>query len=93
MIETVTSPIKEAEKEVKLKQEVHEDPNIGGAVAFMTYLSYAILIVIVHVRDFFGACTGMSRYHDGKPKPGYGVLFKSWESFFTRRLYHRIQDC
>jgi hypothetical protein len=26
-------------------------------------------------------------------KPGYGVLFKSWESFYTRRLYHRIQDC
>ena len=34
-----------------------------------------------------------SRYRDKSLKPGYGVLFKSWESFFTRRLFHRVQDC
>jgi serine palmitoyltransferase len=28
-----------------------------------------------------------------KQKKGYAELFKSWESFYTRRLYHRIQDC
>jgi hypothetical protein len=24
---------------------------------------------------------------------GYSPLLKSWENFYTRRLYHRIQDC
>ena len=28
-----------------------------------------------------------------RPPKGFAVLLKAWESFFTRRLYHRIQDC
>lgn len=36
---------------------------------------------------------GQSRYKDNTRKNGYALLFKSWESFYTRRLYHRIQDC
>lgn len=35
----------------------------------------------------------MTRYKDKTKKKGYGILFSSWESFYTRRLYHRIQDC
>lgn len=27
-----------------------------------------------------------------KPPKGYAPLLKSWENFYTRRLYHRIQD-
>lgn len=46
-----------------------------------------------HIRDFFGKLTGISRYADSTQKPGYSSLFNSWDSFFTRRLYHRIQDC
>lgn len=37
--------------------------------------------------------TGFTRYSSNKPRKGYSILFKSWESFYTRRLYHRIQDC
>jgi serine palmitoyltransferase len=48
---------------------------------------------IGHLRDFFAAVTRRSRYFGKGTKPGYSVLLKSWESFFTRRLYHRIQDC
>lgn len=40
-----------------------------------------------------GAITGLTRYPSSKPVKGYAVLLKSWESFYTRRLYHRIQDC
>ena len=36
---------------------------------------------------------GNSRYKIKIPKKGFANLFKSWESFFTRRLYHRLQDC
>ena len=71
----------------------HIDPEIGVTAAVLVYYSYAILIMFGHIRDFFGALTGQSRYAENTPKTGYSLLLKSWESFFTRRLYHRIQDC
>ena len=71
----------------------HVDPEIGVTAAILVYYSYAILIMFGHIRDFFGGLTGKSRYAENTPKKGYSVLLKSWESFFTRRLYHRIQDC
>jgi serine palmitoyltransferase len=49
---------------------------------------------IGHFRDFIGNLFGGSRYFTkNNTKKGYAVLLRSWESFFTRRLYHRIQDC
>ena len=71
----------------------HKDPEIGAFSAFMTYLSYAVLIIFGHIRDFIGSLFGLSRYVSERPKKGYSVLLKSWENFYTRRLYHRIQDC
>jgi serine palmitoyltransferase len=71
----------------------HEDPEIGTFPALATYYSYAILILFGHIRDFLGKLFNSSRYIEKKPKSGYSVLLKSWESFYTRRLYHRIQDC
>eukprot|EP01035_Chromulina_nebulosa_P026577 gene26577-34808_t len=70
----------------------HTDPEIGSVVAFLTYFSYAIIIGFGHIRDFIGTFTGFSRYV-GKTAKGYAILLKSWESFYIRRLYHRIQDC
>ena len=52
-----------------------------------------MLVVMGHIRDFFGSISGLTRYPGAKPRKGYSVLLKSWESFYTRRLYHRIQDC
>lgn len=46
-----------------------------------------------HFRDFCATITGITRYPFTKPKSGYSVLLKSWENFYTRRLYHRLQDC
>ena len=69
-----------------------KDPEIGIFVALLTYLSYAVLIALGHLRDFVGTIVQSSRYHS-ESKQGYAVLLKSWESFYTRRLYHRIQDC
>lgn len=69
------------------------EPKIGVLVALFTYFSYALLIVLGHVRDCLGKICGVSRYPDKKTARGYAVLLKSFESFFTRRLYHRMQDC
>jgi len=59
----------------------------------LTYFSFTMLVAFGHTRDFFAWLFGISRYPVTKTKSGYAVLLKSWESFFTRRLYHRIQDC
>ena len=56
------------------------------------FIQYIYIHQFGHIRDFFGAITGISRYKV-TPKKGYANLFKSWESFFTRRLFHRLQDC
>jgi serine palmitoyltransferase len=70
-----------------------KDPDISFFTAFLTYLSYVMLIIVGHLRDFFASLTGITRYEGVRTKKGYSVLLKSWESFFTRRLYHRVQDC
>lgn len=76
-----------------MKKGDHEELNMSWTTAFYTYFTYAVLILIGHLRDFLGNITGFSRYADKTKKSGYATLFKSWESFFTRRLFHRIQDC
>ena len=76
---------------------VHVD-HIPGIVAYFVYLSYAVLIFMGHVRDFFAVVFQRGRYlrrQTGVPSDDiqkYAPLLKSWENFFTRRLYSRIQD-
>mmetsp|Transcript_23996 Transcript_23996/g.56634 ORF Transcript_23996/g.56634 Transcript_23996/m.56634 type:complete len:671 (+) Transcript_23996:157-2169(+) len=69
--------------------------------AYTTYFGYAILILCGHVRDLFARILGQGRYlRDTENSPyasddlrWYAPLLSSWENFYTRRLYHRIQDC
>jgi serine palmitoyltransferase len=88
--------------------------------ALTTYLGYAVLILIGHIRDICANICGKGRYlhpsgatnsgtstslnENGlssvsydptstKDSSEYAPLLKSWENFYTRRLYHRIQDC
>ena len=67
------------------------DPPIGGFIALLTYFSYGLIVAVGHFRDFLGKISGFSRYEYGKTAVGYSVLLKSWESFYTRRIFHRIQ--
>jgi len=52
-----------------------------------------MLLQIGHTRDFCGWLTGVTRYKNTSLKKGYALLLHSWESFFTRRMFDRIQDC
>lgn len=70
--------------------------------AYTTYLGYAVLILCGHVRDLFANLFRQGRYiRDTKKNHSYpsddlqcyAPLLSSWENFYTRRLYHRIQDC
>lgn len=85
----------------------HCDPAIPSFVAYTVYLGYAVLIVTGHIRDICASLFRNGRYirsksaarsSEGPPYPSddlikYAPLLKSWENFYTRRLYHRIQDC
>ena len=75
--------------------EAHPNDNpITAFAAVTTYFSYAVLIIFGHVRDFFAWLFRTSRFPalTKKPISGLAPLLKSWENFYTRRLYSRIID-
>ncbi|KAL5008924.1 hypothetical protein ScPMuIL_014505 [Solemya velum] len=63
-------------------------------VAIWTYLGYAILVIVGHIRDFLRN-VGIERIKSSsEPKlEGFVPLYQSWESFYNINLYRRIQDC
>jgi serine palmitoyltransferase len=77
---------------------LHVDEGIPPVVAYFVYLSYAVLIFMGHLRDFLALLLRRGRYlrrQTGYPSDNlkvYAPLLKSWENFFMRRLYSRIQD-
>jgi serine palmitoyltransferase len=78
---------------LELQHHNSEEPTWFAALT--TYLGFATLILFGHLRDFLAKLTGRSRYFKAAraPPPGYAPLLQDWENFYTRRLYHRIQDC
>lgn len=75
---------------------------IPTMIAFFVYVSYAMMIMVGHIRDFFGNLTGRGRFVvQTKTKSGlrthdsnasfFAPLLKNWENFYKRRLYMRLQ--
>lgn len=58
-----------------------------------TYVSYLILIIFGHVRDFFGKRFRPARYAHLQEENGYAPLNSDFDNFYTRRLKMRINDC
>lgn len=58
-----------------------------------TLLSYLILIIIGHIRDFFGKIFKPEDYEDLVEKDGYAPWYDGFENFYVRRLKMRIDDC
>lgn len=58
-----------------------------------TYLSYLILIIFGHVRDFFGKRFRGAHYEHLKPVNGLAPLNNDFDNFYIRRLKMRINDC
>eukprot|EP00850_Spirogloea_muscicola_P002630 SM000010S04268 [mRNA] locus=s10:648149:651787:+ [translate_table: standard] len=56
--------------------------------ALTTYFSYGLLFIFGHLRDFLRSVLRPKR-----APQGYAPLCRDFEDFYTRRLYHRIQDC
>ncbi|RLN26678.1 hypothetical protein BBJ28_00024394 [Nothophytophthora sp. Chile5] len=60
--------------------------------AFMCFLQLSILITFGHFRDLMASISGISRFKSEEARPGLAKLLVAWESFYTRRLYSRVQD-
>lgn len=83
------------------RSEFEGEPVIPFFAAWTTYLGYAVLIFVGHVRDFCAKIFRKGRYIANRKDTGcpsddirsYAPLLKSFENFYTKRLYHRIQDC
>lgn len=59
-----------------------------------TYVSYLILILLGHIRDFFGKRFGNKKHYQSlKVQNGYAPLNDDFDSFYTRRLKLRLDDC
>lgn len=59
-----------------------------------TYISYLFLIVLGHIRDFFGKRFGDKKHYNPlKVNNGYAPLTDDFDSFYTRRLKRRLDDC
>ncbi len=81
------------------EKETNHEVRLPLFAAYTTYLGYAVIILCGHIRDLFAKILGQGRYLRRKTPYNsdnllwYAPLLKSWENFYTRRLYHRIQDC
>lgn len=58
-----------------------------------TYISYLVLIIFGHVRDFFGKRFKPAHYRHLKAADGYAALNNDFDNFYVRRLKLRINDC
>ncbi|KAL8292457.1 hypothetical protein RQP46_001069 [Phenoliferia psychrophenolica] len=58
-----------------------------------TYISYALLQLFGHAREFFGKLLFPGDYVNLRAQDGYAPLFSDFDSFYTRRLKLRIDDC
>jgi len=75
-----------------------EELSIPALTALSTYLAYSVLIMCGRIRDFLSALWGGRYIRTSSDFPSdnrtvFAPIVKSWETFYTRRLYHRIQDC
>lgn len=75
----------------KLEAPVEDEPPLYYLLT--TYISYLILIIFGHVRDFFGKRFRPENYKFLTASNGYAALNSDFDNFYVRRLKMRINDC
>lgn len=76
----------------------HSELVASTFTAYAVYMSYALMIFWGHMHDFFSFVFLRGRYVrktsnlPGDNRKLFAPLLKSWEHFYTRRLYTRVQD-
>lgn len=75
-----------------LEPPIEDDPPYYYVLT--TYISYLLLILFGHARDFFGKYFGdPKRYSSIRGGNGYAPLTDDFDSFYSRRLKRRLDDC
>lgn len=74
-----------------LPNPIEEEPSYF--IVLSTYVSYLILIVIGHMRDYVGKRLFPNSYKHLVETNGYAALNSDFDSFYTRRLKARLDDC
>ncbi|KAG6876134.1 hypothetical protein C0992_000783 [Termitomyces sp. T32_za158] len=74
-----------------LPENIEQDPPYY--ILLSTYISYLILIVVGHIRDFVGKRINPKYYTHLVPRNGYAPLNSDFDSFYTRRLKKRMDEC
>ncbi|KKK19824.1 serine palmitoyltransferase 2 [Aspergillus rambellii] len=75
----------------EIADPVVEDPPYY--IVLTTYFSFLLLIFLGHFHDFFARWFQPHTYRHLKPHNGYASLYSDFESFYTRRMKQRINDC
>ncbi|KAH9847047.1 serine palmitoyltransferase 2 [Lenzites betulinus] len=78
-------------KGVPYKSIPEQDPPYY--ILLTTYISYILVICLGHIRDFLGKRFRAANYRHLHPWNGYAALNSDFDSFYTRRLKLRIDDC
>jgi serine palmitoyltransferase len=81
-------------------EDSDDDGHVPLLIAYTCYLGYAIIILLGHFRDFCALIFGGRFYkrasdftYPSENRAVYASLLTSWENFYMRRLYTRLQDC
>ncbi|PFH51177.1 hypothetical protein AMATHDRAFT_75144 [Amanita thiersii Skay4041] len=78
-------------QDAPLDPHVEQDPPYY--ILLSTYISYLILIILGHIRDFVGKRLSPASYRHLIPRDGYAPLNSDFDSFYTRRLKARMDEC
>ncbi|KAF7589444.1 serine palmitoyltransferase component [Aspergillus hancockii] len=62
-------------------------------IALTTYISFLVLIFLGHFLDYLAKLFCSHTFRHLRPQNGYASLYSDFESFYTRRLKQRINDC
>lgn len=77
---------------VPLESPIEDEPPYYFLLT--TYISYLLLILVGHICDFFGKRFGNKKHYQSlKIQNGYAPLNDDFDSFYTRRLKMRLDDC
>ncbi|GME86625.1 hypothetical protein B5S31_g5814 [[Candida] boidinii] len=74
-----------------LPTPIEDDPPYF--IVILTYLNYLVVIIIGHIRDYFGMRFQKKSFEAFLPKDGYPPWYSAFESFYSRRLKARLDDC
>jgi serine palmitoyltransferase len=72
------------------------EPDVPWVAALTTYFGYALLFLFGYIREGARAWlpkAWLPRSFAARGPAGYAPLADDYDDFYTRRLYHRIQDC